>query len=154
MKAVTHKTHNYSAALERRAVSLASGLCGETETESRFWVAVCTAQTSERFGCINVLKSSGPNCHFGGLKTFDPFCFCSWFRQIKAAAGKTYFRWTKQKLWSSFTAPNAFVQAAVMHMVSLHVGVVASSFTVIQSDSPVMPKDRFTTHFNALGKKD
>lgn len=61
---------------------------------------------------------------------------------------------SESSLWSSFTAPNAFVQAAAMHTVSLHVGVVATSFTVIPSDSPVMPKDRFTTHFNALGKKD
>lgn len=61
---------------------------------------------------------------------------------------------SESSLWSSFTAPNAFVQAAVMHMVSLHVGVVATSFTVIPSDSSSMPKDRFTTHFNALGKKD
>lgn len=53
-----------------------------------------------------------------------------------------------------FYCSNAFVQAAVMHMVSLHVGVVASSFTVIQSDSSVMPKGRFTAHFNAPGKKD
>lgn len=35
---------------------------------------------------------------FWRLKDFWPVCFCSWFRQIKAAGGKTYFRWTKQKL--------------------------------------------------------